>query len=61
MRVVICGAGTAGCVAAARLSEDAATEVTLLEVGPHYRPGAWPAARAASANRSCSSIHPGRG
>lgn len=43
MRVVICGAGTAGCVAAARLSEDEGTEVTLLEVGPHYRPGAWPA------------------
>lgn len=42
MRVVICGAGTAGCVAAARLSEDAGTEVVLLEVGPHYRAGAWP-------------------
>jgi choline dehydrogenase len=43
VRVVICGAGTAGCVAAARLSEDPGTEVVLLEVGPHYRPGAWPA------------------
>ena len=43
MRVVICGAGTAGCVAAARLSEDEGTEVTVLEVGPHYRPGGWPA------------------
>ena len=43
MRVVICGAGTAGCVAAARLSEDEGNEVTLLEVGPHYRPGRWPA------------------
>ena len=42
MRVVICGAGTAGCVAAARLSEDEGTEVVLLEVGPHYRPGQWP-------------------
>lgn len=42
MRIVVCGAGTAGCVAAARLSEDPAHEVTLLEVGPHYRPGAWP-------------------
>ena len=31
MRVVICGAGTAGCVAAARLSEDEGTEVTVLE------------------------------
>ena len=42
MRVVICGAGTAGCVAAARLSQDPALEVTLLEVGPHHRPGRWP-------------------
>ena len=43
MRIVICGAGTAGCVAAARLSQDPATRSSLLEVGPHYRPGEWPA------------------
>lgn len=42
MRVVVCGAGTSGCIAAARLSEDPGTEVVLLEAGPHYRPGAWP-------------------
>ena len=44
MRIVVCGAGTAGCVIAARLSEDPHNEVVVLEVGPHYRPGAWPEA-----------------
>jgi choline dehydrogenase len=43
VRVVVCGAGTAGCVVAARLSQDPDREVTLVEVGPHYRPGRWPA------------------
>ena len=42
MKVVIAGAGTAGCVLAARLSADPGIEVVLLESGPHYRPGEWP-------------------
>ncbi|MEU8874471.1 GMC family oxidoreductase N-terminal domain-containing protein [Streptomyces javensis] len=34
--VVICGAGSAGCTLAARLTEDPGTSVTLLEGGPDY-------------------------
>jgi choline dehydrogenase len=43
--VVVLGGGTAGCVLAARLSEDPARRVCLVEAGPDYGPhaaGRWP-------------------
>jgi choline dehydrogenase len=43
--VVVAGGGTAGCVLAARLSEDPERSVCLVEAGPDYGPyadGRWP-------------------
>jgi choline dehydrogenase len=44
--VVVAGGGTAGCVVAARLSEEPSRSVCLVEAGPDYGPyeqGRWPA------------------
>jgi choline dehydrogenase len=41
MKLVVVGAGSSGAVIAARVSEDAAHEVHLIEAGPHY-PGELP-------------------
>jgi choline dehydrogenase len=44
--VLVAGGGTAGCVLAARLSEDPDRRVCLVEAGPDYGPlaaGRWPA------------------